>query len=394
MQNSDVTPQVEFVVDDATMDITDGTDYAGQTIDPEDVTVYLKIEAPTGVLLNHLNTAATLGTVDIYPEESTAYDNTALPEDGDDIYPGVYEVTMQSRVWTAVDYAIDSNCAGEQDVVISGSHAADIAGGVWFRISGSTADDGIYEVTSASYDAGTGYTTVVLVGTIVGGLSGDGNFVVYTAYKDYSNTIEYTYGFEAPVVDIAIEHSCRYSTMTVTDESDYVATIAGEETAASSTTRTMTLTRPALSAFSPATTTTATNGISITGIYTGKWTVSVSTALVYAPVTDVTISYTAQAVEYHDVTCSDCVCTYLQCVKNLWDKYYEYKGTNDKRFAWVDRLLKEINYAYMLYLMAEACGEDTTEYCEKIQELAVADDCLCSESASAGVSVLVVPWGT
>jgi hypothetical protein len=81
-------------------------------------------------------------------------------------------------------------------------------------------------------------------------------------------------------------------------------------------------------------------------------------------------------------------------VKNLWDKYYEYQGTNDKRFAWIDRLLKEINYAYMLYLMAEACGEDTTEFCEKIEELAVADDCLCSDSASAGVSVLVVPWGT
>jgi hypothetical protein len=320
----------------------------------------------------------------------------ALPLSGSEILCGTYSFDYAIRV-NVLSSLIGYNVAGYFE--ISGNYVSLIGAApteVRIQIYGGT-HSGTYTITSATYDAGTGYTRVVVSGppsSFTADL-GEACGIVFYVSKSYA------YCYTPATLDIDAESSCIFSTLTATDDTTYPVAFNG-------TTITPTITR-AWSITGPssycATAVTGSGNPFVIGygtvvhgganIWTGDYLVQLTSTLVYDVetwgvynwfiVNDSIVSTTT-----HNVACESCFCDLKQCVENLFTKYREALGNNK---AEADRLsskvMKVLEY-WMLYMMAERCGTTYSEYCAAIQAIVLGEDCQC-DTSDTSVSTEVVP---
>jgi hypothetical protein len=384
-------------------DFTDQTNYAvppsgTAAVDPNFVTGYLKLEGPTGIFLNNLNTGATLGTPTVLRYNTTQKLDIPLPLDASgDVVSGLYTATYQSRVWDTVGtYSIISIDSGIKTIKVSGDQVAAVTAalGQYFLLDGTAANDGIITPISATLNAG---NTDIVVSESVASAGAVGNFLLCSTYTDYQAIETATFDFTAPTTDLDVTLSCQLATLTGTDNTDSRATNNGTLVSPAVTARTMTFTAPVNpdgTGFTPTTTTTALATYTIAGIWTGDWTVGLLLGLTYNINSWLSVYTEVQGTDTHTVDCDSCACTYFTCIDALNTKYLTYKTTNKTRAQTIKAYMIELNWNWMLYQMAEQCGYDSTEYCNKIEELAQADNCTCSDPDADTISTAVVAWGS
>ena len=407
MNNSDLNFTIVFDLSqtDPVCTFQDTTNYAAPpsgtgAVNSNYITTYLEVIAPSGVVWNSLNATALLGDPDIYPFLNQSYKDIDLPVNSDgDVPSGTYSFRLQSRLWTgAQGVTIVSASSTGDSFVLTGNVATQITAliGGYFIIDAGV-NEGVFTVVSATYDAGTGTTTVVVDEDVVDDAVGGDVFLYFTGYTDYTSTVQTQYfDFTEPTISITKSFDCRTAKLTVVDTSGYLGVNASTSYSPVSTNRTLTLTAPVNpdgTGYSPTSNTTTATSLELTNIYTGMWTIGVYTELFYTLSSFFSVIAGVQRAETIDVQCDDCVCSYFTCIDNLWDKYYAALNRNITRANTIRAIMVELNHTWMLYQMASQCGYDTTDYCAKIVELAAADDCTCT-STDTGLSVAVVPWGS
>lgn len=406
MNSSDLNYRILFDLeaDPIVAELTDLTNYAAPPsgtapVLPERVTLYFKVTTPTGVILNSLITGAGVGTPDIFPVLGDDMTSVVLPlNTSNKPTAGTYSFQMQARVWGAsvAPLTIFSVSASANTITVVGNVATAITAliGGYFTVQAPNPNAGVYTVVSAT---DVGPNTVIEVEETVVNSGASGTFTYFDSYTDYTSTSQsQVYSLTEPTAALTATFTCRTAQLTVTGSSWSVAVNDNTSFTPYSDTRTLSAIAPVNpdgSGFSPTTNTTSQGTLTLSSIYTGVWRCGVYHQLTYHLSSWFFVTLGIQAAQDLEVECSSCACTYFQCVDNLWDKYNLYLTTNTTRAAAVRAILVELDHAWMLYQMAEQCGEDTTPYCNKIQELAAADDCVCSNSTS-GLSVPVVAWGS
>jgi hypothetical protein len=232
----------------------------------------------------------------------------------------------------------------------------------------------------------------------------EGTYYFYYKAKDsvlsteYTTNKSYLYTYTKPTVVINLEYSCRESTLTSVDATDY------DVNGVSPTmTRDHTITKPFGSgANTPGTTADATRVIgggstSATRLWTRIWVTAISTDVSYemqtwGGSTWITITDTITGSDSIDVSCSDCIGNMQTCLSALYDRWVTAKGNNKMEAQRLGNVILEIMTLWQEYESAQRNGED---YSIKAGEIAVL---LSKEGFSCtyendGESVVVVPWG-
>jgi len=216
-----------------------------------------------------------------------------------------------------------------------------------------------------------------------------------------SDEKELNYQVILPVASITVEHSCKLSTLISTDGTDYEIThydTDGDGTDSDPTSKVIALTNnyPARTGVSAVTVATTTNTIG-PNIYTGKYEINLSTTLVYdleSWGSDIwfSINGITKGDDYHTVECDDCACDYYTCIgalQTLRDEAWSARDVNE--FKKLNKYLDDVETNYMLWQMAESCGQDGSTYCTNIANILSNADCSCS-SADDSISTVVTPW--
>lgn len=409
MNNSDLKLTGRFNLEGTpSCRITDTTNYAVPpsgtgAVNPDYVTVYMKLTTPVGVVHNSYPAANSVGTPDVCPFLSETYVDINLPlNDDDEVEVGTYTFETKVREWTTpLGVGITSADAATKTFSLTGNVAAAITAliGRYFIVSGSTAgvNNGVYTVVSATYNGVT--TDVVVSETVVNDTAG--LFVYFSGYTDYEidpDTITYSvyFDFTAPTAAITKSFSCKTAEIVLTDATSYIAVNNSVNLSPASTSKTLSAVAPLNpdgTGFSPTTTTSTDNTMTLSDVWTGLWSLGIYTQLTYNINTWFSILVGVQQMETMEVECEECSCTYYLCIYNLWNNYNRYRTTNLTRANTVKSILQELNINYMLYQMALQCGYDPTPFCTKIDELAGADDCICTGDSTTDISVPVVAWG-
>ena len=403
MTNQDLFFRVLFTwSQQKNMVLTDLTDYAGLTpvVDPLDVTGYIKVSTPIGVIHNNLVATKDVGTVDIFPDASTDSEAIALPlTQLGRIYPGLYEFTYQSRVWKQMSvFTISAIAASTNSIFITGDVTADIHPnlGKYFRLEGTPLDGQITPI-SAVYDSVSGLTEIVVNETMVD--YGSGDFVTYDSYDDYTTSQSYEYLFEEPVVDIQISSDCFTSRIVSKDMTDYNLVTGNTIYTPTQKILSHKVTPPAGSGFptpSVFTTSVVTLG---PNIWTQEWISEVEADLLYNITTPtwkgLTWFYINMVVEgkaMHEVQCTNCMCNVYECIKSIRDKYFAAKeAKNYARSGDLKMLLENIQRELIMFWIAERCGKSPDEYCKKIVEYINYEQCYCDTTAGRDVSKEIIP---
>lgn len=406
MQNSDIRFQVQFNLNNSPKDCTfvDKTNYSVPPsgtggITSSFVTGYLKIETPTGTIINNLNTGSDLGTVDIYRIFTDTKSNIALPVNAyGNIEEGTYTFTYQVREWfLGTNDAIVSIDGTAKEIVVAGDLTTEFAGAKYMYISGSTTTANNIPVTFDSVSYVGGFTTLVVNETLTTQAASGNIYVFETVANDYQNSNSLQYSITEPTVSINLQADCRTSQLTSTDASNYQALIDNTYYNPTSTTRVHSITPPSGSGFTPPADTADQVRVLGSNIWTNIWTTVITSTLTYyveywdsTPWYIVVIEISGS--DNIDVQCSDCACNLFNCIVNLYNKWVTLSNYNTVRAAEVKEALDEIELNFMLYNMASRCGEDPTTYCNAIAAILSSENCTCSSTDPA--SVEVIPWAS
>lgn len=321
-------------------------------------------------------------------------DAVALPLSGSAVLCGNYTFEYNVRV------AIRSSLIGYNALgyfEISGDYTSLIGTsptGLSIQIYNGT-HSGTYLITSSAYD--TGVTRVIVSGSpsaFVADIAEACGIIFST-----SNTINYCY--EQPIPDIDSDSSCIFSTLTATDASSYV-TIFGTSSITPTTTRAWSISPPTGYSASPVTGTgnpfVIGYGTSILGganIWTGAYAIQLTSTLVFnvatwGAYTWFVVNDSIVSSKTATVKCDTCFCDIKPCIDNLYTKYNEALGKNPSEVDKLRTKIIQVTYNWMLYQMAERCGESYSEYCAAISEIILSENCQCQVSDTT-VSVEVVP---
>ena len=407
MNNSDLKLTGRFNLEGTpSCRITDTTNYAVPpsgtgAVNSNYVTVYMKLTTPVGVVHNSYPSANSVGTPDVCPFLSETYVDINLPlDDDDEVEVGTYTFETKVREWTTPQgLLISSADAATKTFVVAGNAATAITItaliGRYFIVTGSTlgVNDGVYTVVSATYNGVA--IEVVVSETVVNDTAG--SFVYFSGYTDYDMDTLFSvyFDFTAPTAAITKSFSCKTAEIVLTDATSYIGTNYGTSMSPATTAKTLSAVAPLNpdgTGFSPTTTTSTDSTMTLSDVWTGLWSLGIYSQLTYNINTWFSVLVGVQQQEAMDVQCDECSCAYYLCIYNLWNNYYRYMTTNLSRASAVRSILQELNTNYMLYQMALQCGYDPTPFCTKIEELAGADDCICTGD-STGISVPVVAWG-
>jgi len=225
--------------------------------------------------------------------------------------------------------------------------------------------------------------------------------VLHTHWIKYCPTI--------PEISIDLEYSCRTSTITSTDGSNYDlvnSCSSGSVTVeASRTLYGHTLYYPTTmeEQEDPVTSATPAEAIIVTPIWTKRWVAQIETNVSYemplpamSDRTTYLIVGTLNGQRYMDVACSDCICSLLTCIDQV---YNAYKRAVEKDSVRARELQLQLDMLYLLFfrfLFAEKCGNEsaTTTICNEIVAyLNYTGLACCEEDTTSEYSVEVVPYG-
>lgn len=243
-------------------------------------------------------------------------------------------------------------------------------------------------------------------------LATDGDDEVYRGYYEVSikfqvdaqeGTISKNIDFDYQSITPALSasHSLRDSTMTVVDGSDYSVEVDGETYEPINDLaddRTVTIRYPLTSGQDTVTSSQETTIIG-PNIWSNTYNLSLETELYYN-VGDEWLTniypfeiYDSVDVEIaHEVTAVGLCCAYKTCLDALYQRYLTYEDNNPAEASRLRMQIIKLNYNYLLYNVAEACGNEKENYCENIQAILKAENCSCTEEEVS--SIEIIPYGS
>ena len=230
----------------------------------------------------------------------------------------------------------------------------------------------------------------------------------YTLYylsskgKAYGGTITLNYCFTEPTVDMSLEYSCRSSSITSTDNTDYdVYCPCSSSDVTPSITRTHTVKYPTTMETPIADRETHDAIITITPIWTKYWVSRVISGLIYnmpSPAytgnTTYRVTGTVTGIAEATVVCDSCLCLLYECVSSVITKWLSIKETaSPADLEKYQTVLFELMVLHMQYSMSEGCETeaDTRAICGRMQAILNAWDCECDVTSNSPYSVEVIP---
>lgn len=209
---------------------------------------------------------------------------------------------------------------------------------------------------------------------------------------DYVNTFDYTYEYVEPTPEITIEYNCLTSQLTSTDETVYTTEVDGTTVSYLTLTRTHTVTPPTGSGLSPTVASTA-QVIVGPNIWTKTWITTISTITVWLYPDGLYVQDTITGEDSVEVECSLCLCDILTCINTIRNRYEEYRNNNKPSLAaQKEELLNRIGTEYMLYMIAERCGEEEEKvtHCNNLVDL-VSTECTCCDDDDDSATTEIIP---
>lgn len=226
---------------------------------------------------------------------------------------------------------------------------------------------------------------------------------VYKVTKAVATII---YCVDIPVVTIEVESDCLTSTLDSVDATEYELTCScGSGTTVAATTVTYnyhTIIYPATleTPITDQTTTTDTNSLA-PNIWTGLYVSRISAYAVFnmpLPAYTGAISYfiegTLTGVQTHTVLCDDCICQMFTCIHQILTNYLNLIGVDPSKAATYEHWLIKLNAFYMLYALAQRCGneDEMRTICGEIKRIINDSGCVCcSDTNSNEYSTEVIP---
>jgi hypothetical protein len=385
MNNSVLDFKIDFILNNSPKDLTfeDLTNYAAYGIALSKVTGNLKLTSPSSVFyINAGYVANDFSSPDIDANVSLSKSGIDLPvASNGDVLCGNYKFEYSIKV----DYGIvvSSIVNNKFRTSLVGVNALLQTGNKIEIYDSTTGNNGIYTITGVTT---AGVTTMISVAeTIVGAFSAEKINIIYNTSK----TVDYC--FINPVVDIEVQSNCNTSILTSEDLTDYKVNGISPLI-----TRTHTLIYP----IDPSTglpihaNVTGSTAVLTAGanIYTGMWTINISSVLEYSLNTWLTVNTIVQGQTYHKVICSLCLCLFYICYKAVLNKYVSMLGYNAREAERLNGVLTRLNTLVLLYIFAtEKCGYDGLNFCEEIKTILNTENCTCDTEANDDVPVEVIP---
>ena len=226
------------------------------------------------------------------------------------------------------------------------------------------------------------------------------NSLVSGKYSAGEITVRYC--IVEPEVEVGLEYSCRTSSITSTDNTEYdIYCSCADADITPSITRTHTVKYPTtMEVPLPDVTDTAAIVI-VTPIWTKYWVSRVTSALVYdmpAPSftgnTTYFITGTITGIADTTVVCDDCLCLLFDCISVVIDKYFSLKETmSPYDLNKYKTTLFDLQTLYMQFAMTEGCATeaDTREICGQMRAILAAWDCACDTTLNTPYSTEIVP---
>lgn len=215
-------------------------------------------------------------------------------------------------------------------------------------------------------------------------------------------TMTINYCFTEPTVDVSLEYSCRSSSITSTDNTEYdVYCPCSGTDVTPNTTRTHTVKYPTTMKTPIADVVSTDATVTITPIWTKYWVSRVTSALIYkmpsaCSTGDTTyrIVGTVTGIAEATVVCDSCLCFLYECVSSVITKWLSIKETaSPADLEKYQTVLFELMVLHMQYSMSEGCKTeaDTRAICGRMQAILNAWDCECDVTSNSAYSVEVVP---
>ena len=386
MDNSVLDFKIDFNLGNSPKDLefTDTTKYSNYGISLSKVTGNLKMTSPSSVFyINAGFVSNDFSNPDIDADVSLVKSWIKLPVTSNgEILCGTYKFEYNVKV----DYGFKiSDIANNKFQTLYTATTQILQSGNKIEIYDSTTgNNGIYTVTSVVKNMLAGITIISVAETIPGSFSSEKVNIIYTTSK----TIDCC--FVEPIVKIEVKSDCSTSILTSEDLTEYK--VSG---ILPIITRTHTIIYP----IDPDT------GVSIKpnvvgstavltagpNIYTGMWTINISSDLVYKLNNWFTVNTTVKGQKYHNVKCSLCMCLFFICYKAVYEKYKSMIGYNAREVERLTGVLLRIVSLYQLYQLAVKCGYDTDYYCTEIKTILNTENCTCDTEANDDVPVEVIP---
>jgi hypothetical protein len=393
--NNDLRFQLDLYKNDKDFKLTDTTDYATGSVDY--ASGLYKVVSPVGTTVYENVGYANddFSSPDVaYHLSDTNVDDLALPTTvSGDIVTGIYTIYNKTIVWglsvaSPVTKSITVNAVANSLTIA----AIGTTDGNLILASGFLEFDGgnIYTVVSGSMTGND--LTVVLLETIAES-AGSYDFNIYEEDSSYATSKEFKYSYTSPVVSIDYSLSCSESKLISTDSTDYSTTNCTDEISPSTTTRTHSVTAPTGSGYGSIADSSDAERTFL-NIWTNVWQTSISTVLEYEiedwdSVNWYSIHDLVTGYDSIDVVCDSCECDMLACMEALYVKWLNAIQNNPRTEADLRKSIIKVNNLFVQFKMAQACGEDTSSYCEAIKEILSYNDCTCASSTDDS-SVLVV----
>lgn len=369
--------------------LTDTTDYATEGIATSQVSGVFELTSPVGIFHSNTNYASP----DIARVSTDHFDHDLPLDSLNRVLTGDY--SLKYSIFVAAEqltYDLIGISTLAQTFYISGDYVSEIlnAIGGTFDVIGSSPNVGTYTVVSATYDTVNLRTEIVVVEVIPSSSYGTDQ-IQFTADQTYTVTNAVNFCYQEPTISLEITHDCKYSQLVSWDVSTYAANICGTTYSPIVINRTHTIKYPQGITPAKADIVGTAAKLTVNNIYTKQWTVIVSTVVTYQLATGVTLTMTVSAMQYHDVDCDAGLCCIYTCIKNLYDNWLAYKGTNlVEANRYKDKLDKVIGM-WMLYSISENCGEtDQEDRLTDLIELVKSTDCYCCGSTT-DLPIAVVP---
>ena len=126
--------------------------------------------------------------------------------------------------------------------------------------------------------------------------------------------------------------------------------------------------------------------VTVTPIWTKRWVSRLESFISYKMPSNLytgSVKYevegTIDGIAYKDVLCSDCLCQMYACMKKLFNSYMNEIGRNDGLARQYESILVRLEALYMLYSVAQSCGNETElrSICGQIEAIINTVGCTC-----------------
>ena len=325
----------------------------------DDFDTPLEIESPDIVMLN---------------SDTFSY---AMPSSGGSILKDTYTAyyKFNEAVTPSSDTATITGATSSSITITGGTMDSAVADtirslGALKITSGALA--GVYTVSSFDY---TGSTATFNVNeTVVTGSGYSGTYIQYASITTTEEEKEIVYQPTFPAIDIDLTVDYNAKTLESKDATVYNLTNNGQLYSGTET-RVHVITPPSGATYSVTTTSAAIK--KLFNIWTNIWQTTVTSSVQWDLSNTYAIINSISGSDYIKVLQGNCSCEMLDCIKNLYTSWLSALSNNPMTERTLRENIIKVSYNYMLYRQAEACGEDTTEYCNNTKAILTGMNCQC-----------------